>query len=153
MVQASEDPATAAVHHRCSAPLHCTTTASGAPYGHLPVTTRLERAVAFAFLFSGAHPWVIRPGFEAETPPQRAERVEAPLLDPTAGLLTVAEDATHIQSLLDVAKRSDAWGGGRSTGCVGWGAVDRLLIRWWLTRHRVGARTPRYKRSRSWAFA
>eukprot|EP00037_Helgoeca_nana_P020527 m.204053 g.204053 ORF g.204053 m.204053 type:complete len:283 (+) comp25300_c0_seq1:42-890(+) len=74
---------------------------------------RLERAVAYAFMFAGEIPWVIKPGFTAEDPPQPVQRRQVRLEDPMNGDVTVLEDKIHIAKLLEVAKRSrasEAWG-------------------------------------------
>ena len=75
---------------------------------------RLERAVAYAFMFSGAHPWILSSDVKAnEKSPQAIQYQEISLEDPLTGQLTVEEDRVHIRSLLNVAyrsKASEAWG-------------------------------------------
>lgn len=75
---------------------------------------RLERAVAYAFMFSGGLPWVIRPGFKAnKASPQAIMHEKVTLTDPLQGQLTVETDRPHIENILRIAlrsKASEAWG-------------------------------------------
>lgn len=84
------------------------------PDYHERAWCRLERAVAYAFIFSGAQPWVVRPGFKLDKKsPQTIQYEKVALEDPLAGQLTVEGDMVHIRSLLDVASQSrasEAWG-------------------------------------------
>ena len=105
------------------------------PDYHRRAWCRLERAVAYAFLFSRARvgdeaepppslryaflfsgeiPFVVRAGFEAADPPQPLRHEPRALLDPRAGDVTVAEDGAHIDALLAIAEKAnaaEAWGG------------------------------------------
>eukprot|EP00041_Stephanoeca_diplocostata_P018972 m.402215 g.402215 ORF g.402215 m.402215 type:complete len:286 (+) comp21175_c1_seq2:225-1082(+) len=73
----------------------------------------VERAIAYAFMFSGKIPWVIRGSFElkpGEKP--KPQREEMYLPDPREGQLSFEADRKHIMHLMDIAQTSKAWTGG-----------------------------------------
>eukprot|EP00040_Diaphanoeca_grandis_P019275 m.101732 g.101732 ORF g.101732 m.101732 type:complete len:288 (+) comp27346_c0_seq1:158-1021(+) len=76
---------------------------------------RLERAMAFAFMFSGQRPWILPAGLLKIS--DNDDSVPSPSLgivaDPLSGKTTVATDMKHIQKLLTIAtnsKLSQLWG-------------------------------------------